>query len=128
MKIVCVGGGPARLYFAISAKLRDAGHEITIIERDPPGATYGWCVVCQDNLLDKQYRNDHESAGKIRAAAALWQEQEVILRGDQVAYLPGYGFSVSRPAPRRAHSAGRRPRGRHAAPHRGAGPGRVRRR
>ena len=96
MKIVCAGGGPAGLYFAISAKLRDAGHEITITERDPPGATYGWGVVCQDNLLDRLYRNDHESAEKIRAAAALWQEQEVILRGDQVAYLPGYGFSVSR--------------------------------
>jgi anthraniloyl-CoA monooxygenase len=26
MKIVCAGGGPAGLYFAISAKLRDAGH------------------------------------------------------------------------------------------------------
>jgi anthraniloyl-CoA monooxygenase len=96
MKILCVGGGPAGLYFAISAKLRDAGHDITIIERDPPGATYGWGVVCQDNLLDKLYRNDHESAQRIRAASALWQEQQVILRGDRIAYLPGYGFSISR--------------------------------
>jgi len=45
MRIVCIGGGPASLYFAISAKLRDAGHDITVIERDPPGATYGW-VSC----------------------------------------------------------------------------------
>ncbi|MCU1610834.1 MAG: monooxygenase, FAD-binding, partial [Pseudonocardiales bacterium] len=45
MKIVCVGAGPAGLYFAISAKLRDAGHDITVIERDPAGATYGWGVV-----------------------------------------------------------------------------------
>ena len=37
MKITCIGAGPAGLYFAISAKLRDAGHEITVIERDPPG-------------------------------------------------------------------------------------------
>ena len=34
-KIMCIGGGPAGLYFAISAKLRDAGHDITVIERDP---------------------------------------------------------------------------------------------
>lgn len=38
MRIICAGGGPAALYFAISAKLRDAGHDITVIERDPPGA------------------------------------------------------------------------------------------
>jgi 2-polyprenyl-6-methoxyphenol hydroxylase-like FAD-dependent oxidoreductase len=96
MKILCMGGGPAGLYFAISAKLRDAGHEITVIERDPAGATYGWGVVCQDNLLDKLYRNDPESARGIRAASALWQEQQVVLRSDEVAHLPGYGFSISR--------------------------------
>jgi 2-polyprenyl-6-methoxyphenol hydroxylase-like FAD-dependent oxidoreductase len=52
MKTVCIGGGPAGLYFAISAKLRDAGHDITVIERDPAGATYGWGVVYWDDLLD----------------------------------------------------------------------------
>jgi anthraniloyl-CoA monooxygenase len=62
MKIVCVGGGPAGLSFAISTELRDAGHDITAIERDPPRATYGKCVVCWDNLLDTRYRNDSESA------------------------------------------------------------------
>ena len=53
MRIVCVGGGPAALYFAISAKRRDAGHEITVLEKDPRGATYGWGVVCHDALLDR---------------------------------------------------------------------------
>ena len=42
MRIACIGGGPAGLYFAISAKMRDAGHDITVYERDPRGATYGW--------------------------------------------------------------------------------------
>jgi anthraniloyl-CoA monooxygenase len=96
MKIVCIGGGPAGLYFAISAKLRDAGHDITVIERDPAGATYGWGVVYWDDLLDILFRNDAESAQQIRAASALWQEQRVILRSEQTAYLPGYGFSVGR--------------------------------
>jgi 2-polyprenyl-6-methoxyphenol hydroxylase-like FAD-dependent oxidoreductase len=96
MKIVCVGGGPAGLYFAISAKLRDAGHDITVIERDPPGATYGWGVVYWDDLLDVLYRNDAESARDIRAESVLWREQRVILRSEQTAYLPGYGFSISR--------------------------------
>lgn len=98
MKIVCIGGGPAGLYFAISAKLRDAGHDITVIERDPPGATYGWGVGYWDNLLDLLYRNDRESAQKVRAASAVWQEHEVQLRGEQTGYVGGYGFSMGRAA------------------------------
>ena len=34
MKIACVGGGPAGLYFAISMKLRDPSHEIEVFERN----------------------------------------------------------------------------------------------
>ncbi|MGH3780345.1 MAG: FAD-dependent monooxygenase, partial [Pseudonocardiaceae bacterium] len=96
MRIVCIGGGPAGLYFAISAKLRDAGHDISVIERDPRGATYGWGVVYWDDLLDIMFRNDSDSAQAIRAASVLWQQQRVILRSEQTAYLPGYGYSVGR--------------------------------
>jgi 2-polyprenyl-6-methoxyphenol hydroxylase-like FAD-dependent oxidoreductase len=98
MKIAVVGGGPGALYFAISAKLRDAGHEITILERDQPGATYGWGVVYWDDLLDTLYLNDSESARKLRAASVLWQQQEVRLRRERTAYYPGYGYSVGRAA------------------------------
>nr|WP_246331224.1 FAD-dependent monooxygenase [Saccharopolyspora hordei] len=84
------------MYFAISAKLRDAGHDITVIERDPPGATYGWGVVYWEDLLDTLYRNDRESARRIRAESTLWQEQVVSLRGTDKAYLGGYGYSVNR--------------------------------
>ncbi|WP_181782571.1 FAD-dependent monooxygenase [Pseudonocardia pini] len=96
MRIVCVGGGPAALYFAVSAKRRDAAHEITVVEKDPRGATYGWGVVCQDGLLDMLYRNDRDSAQAIRRRSRLWQEQEVHLHGEGTGYLPGYGFSVPR--------------------------------
>ncbi|MDA3630961.1 FAD-dependent monooxygenase [Saccharopolyspora oryzae] len=96
MKIVCIGAGPGGLYFAISAKLRDAGHDITVIERDPPGATYGWGVVYGEDLLDTLYRNDRESARRIRAESKLWQEQIIGLRDVDKAYLPGYGYSVNR--------------------------------
>jgi anthraniloyl-CoA monooxygenase len=96
MRIACVGGGPAALYFAISAKRRDAGHQVTVHEQDPPGATYGWGVVCQDALLDMLYRNDRDSAQMIRRRSRLWQEQQVHLRGERTAHLPGYGFSVPR--------------------------------
>ena len=34
MRIACLGGGPAGLYFAISMKLRDPAHEIDLFERN----------------------------------------------------------------------------------------------
>ena len=58
MKIVCIGGGPAGLYFAISMKLRDPGHDITVIERNPPNATFGWGVVFSDQTMENLRAND----------------------------------------------------------------------
>ena len=34
MKVVCLGGGAAGLYFAISMKRRDPSHEVVVIERN----------------------------------------------------------------------------------------------
>ena len=34
MRIACLGGGPAGLYFAISMKLREPAHEVVVIERN----------------------------------------------------------------------------------------------
>lgn len=114
MRIVCVGGGPAGLYFAISAKLRDAGHQITVIERDPPEATYGWGVVYWNDLLDILHANDPESARAVSAGSVLWQDQEIRVHGsrhDGTAYFGGYGYSMGRAAlldilTRRARSLG----------------------
>jgi anthraniloyl-CoA monooxygenase len=99
VKIVCVGGGPAGLYFAISAKLRDAGHQITVLERDPPMTTYGWGVVYWDELLDVLHHNDPESAREVSARSVLWQEQEVRVHGahqEGTAFFAGYGYSMGR--------------------------------
>jgi 2-polyprenyl-6-methoxyphenol hydroxylase-like FAD-dependent oxidoreductase len=95
VRIVCNGAGPAGLYFAICAKRRDAGHDITVLEADPRGATYGWGIIYWDNLLDLLFRNDMESARQIRAASSLFGEQEIRL-DDQSAYLAGYGYTITR--------------------------------
>jgi anthraniloyl-CoA monooxygenase len=95
MKIVCVGGGPAGLYFAISAKLRNKDHDITVIERNPAGVTYGWGVTFSHPLLDSLYRNDPESARQIFNNPGSWDNQEVRVRDTQ-AHLGGYGFAIGR--------------------------------
>lgn len=96
MRIVCAGGGPAGLYFAVLAKLHDPTHDITVIERNPAGVTYGWGVVFWDDLLDDLYRHDPVSARMISDAARQWDEYEVLATGKRPAVLPGYGFSLGR--------------------------------
>jgi anthraniloyl-CoA monooxygenase len=96
MKIVCVGGGPAGLYFAISAKLRNQDHDITVIERNPEGVTYGWGVTFSNPLLDSLYRNDPLSAQRILEKPATWGNQEVHVGRQQRAHLGGYGFAIGR--------------------------------
>ena len=91
MKVACLGGGPAGLYLAISMKLRNRGHEITVIERNRPGDTFGWGVVLSDETLDHLRFNDAETASEINANFAHWDDIEVTIRGESQR-SSGHGF------------------------------------
>jgi anthraniloyl-CoA monooxygenase len=91
MKIACVGGGPAGLYFAISMKLRDPAHQIEIFERNPPGVTFGWGIVFSDLTVDNITRNDPVSAGAITKQFAHWDDIDVHFRGETIT-SGGHGF------------------------------------
>jgi anthraniloyl-CoA monooxygenase len=91
MKIACIGGGPAGLYFAISMKLRDPRHEIELFERNPPGVTFGWGVVFSDLTVDNITRNDPVSADIITREFAHWDDIDVHFRGETVT-SGGHGF------------------------------------
>lgn len=91
MKIVCIGGGPAGLYFAISMKLRDPAHEITIVERNRPDDTFGWGVVLSDQTLENLRANDPVSAAAIGENFHYWDEIEVHYQG-AVERSGGHGF------------------------------------
>jgi anthraniloyl-CoA monooxygenase len=92
MKIVCVGGGPAGLYFATSMKLRDPDHDITVLERNPAGVTFGWGVVLSDETLENLRNNDPESAQEIQDSFAHWDDVEVHVRGKETIRSGGHGF------------------------------------
>ena len=91
MKIACVGGGPAGLYFAISMKLRDPAHEIEIFERNAPGVTFGWGVVFSDLTVDNITANDPVSAEAITREFAHWDDIDVHFRGETIT-SGGHGF------------------------------------
>ena len=91
MRIVCLGGGPAGLYFAISMKLRDSSHEITVIERNKADDTFGWGVVLSDETLDNLAANDRVSAETIRANFAYWDDIALLV-GQEKQLSSGHGF------------------------------------
>jgi anthraniloyl-CoA monooxygenase len=92
MKIACLGGGPAGLYFAISMKLRDAAHDVTVFERNRPNDTFGWGVVFSEETFDNITANDPLSAEAIRSHFAYWDDIAVHYRGQRI-ISSGHGFS-----------------------------------
>src|SRR3954471_19331364 len=91
MRIACIGGGPAGLYFAISMKLRDPSHEIEIFERNAPGVTFGWGVVFSDQTVENLEVNDPKSAKIIADEFAHWDDIDVHIHGETIA-SSGHGF------------------------------------
>ncbi len=92
MRVACLGGGPAGLYFAISMKLRDPSHEVTVIERNKGDDTFGWGVVLSDDALGNLSVNDPKSAEMIRENFAYWDDIAVVHDGVRTV-SGGHGFA-----------------------------------
>jgi anthraniloyl-CoA monooxygenase len=91
MNIVCVGGGPAGLYFALLTKKRHPQHAVTVIERNRPSDTFGWGVVFSDQTLGHLAAADEPSARAILQSFNHWDAIEVHFRGRSVS-SGGHGF------------------------------------
>ncbi|MBV8664941.1 MAG: bifunctional salicylyl-CoA 5-hydroxylase/oxidoreductase [Burkholderiaceae bacterium] len=91
MKIVCVGGGPAGLYFALLMKKLDNCHDITVVERNRPYDTFGWGVVFSDQTLGNLVNADEASAREILQAFNHWDNIDVHFKG-HVTTSGGHGF------------------------------------
>ncbi len=91
MKIVCIGGGPAGLYFALLMKQLDPGHDITVVERNKPYDTFGWGVVFSDATMDNMRAWDQPTAEAIQQAFNHWDDIELHFKG-RVIRSGGHGF------------------------------------
>ncbi len=91
MNILCIGGGPAGLYFALLMKLQNPEHRITVVERNRPYDTFGWGVVFSDQTLENLVQADPLTANQILQAFNHWDAIEVHFKG-QTIRSGGHGF------------------------------------
>jgi anthraniloyl-CoA monooxygenase len=93
LKILCVGGGPAGLYFGILMKQSDPTHEITIFERNRSDDTFGFGVVFSERTLSYLQNQDEEVYRQISRNCQGWDPIEVHFKGTTL-LCGGNGFSA----------------------------------
>lgn len=91
MKIICIGAGPAGLYFSILMKLKNPDNQINIYERNAKGNTFGWGIVFSDQTMENLEANDPKSAAEILDNFAHWDDIDIHHRGE-VLTSSGHGF------------------------------------
>ena len=91
MHLLCLGGGPAGLYFGLLMKLQDSSVQVTVVERNRPFDTFGWGVVLSDQTLVNLQAADPVSARLIGDAFNHWDDVEMHFKGQSVR-SGGHGF------------------------------------
>jgi anthraniloyl-CoA monooxygenase len=91
MKVVCIGGGPAGLYFSILMKQTDPRHDVLVVERNRPDDTFGWGVVFSDATLSHFQQADPQSHAQILRSFHHWDNIDVFFKGRRIT-SGGHGF------------------------------------
>lgn len=91
MRILCLGGGPAGLYFSILAKLAQPAHDITVLERHAADDTFGWGIVFSDSALNELALADPISHTRLSAAMRHWENCNIRFKGQRIV-SGGHGY------------------------------------
>jgi len=91
MRIVCLGGGPAGLFFSILMKKADPACDVTVIERNKPDDTFGWGVVFSDKTMSGFRAADAKVVDAIEKAFRHWDDIDVFFKGEKIT-SGGHGF------------------------------------
>ena len=92
MRILIIGGGPGGLYSALLLKKDDPTREITLLDRNPSDATYGWGIVFSEQTLASFEKADPASYHDITSQFVKWDAIDVHYRG-QVVRSGGHVFA-----------------------------------
>ncbi|MDH4072137.1 MAG: FAD-dependent monooxygenase [Gammaproteobacteria bacterium] len=91
LRILCLGGGPASLYFSILMKKANPAHDITVIERGDRDSTWGFGVVFSDETLKGFMEADAKSYRRIVEQFAYWGGIDTTIHGKTITSR-GHGF------------------------------------
>ena len=91
LTILCIGGGPSGLYFALLMKKRFPAMRVIVAERNKAFDTFGWGVVLSDQTLGNLKIADPVSAQLIGDAFNHWDDIEVFFK-DRSMRSTGHGF------------------------------------
>ena len=83
-RIICVGGGPGGLYFALLMKLAFPNSDIRVIERNGRDEMDGWGIFLHADTLQNLESADWTSARQIRSLTTSWDTWFTYLRGSTV--------------------------------------------
>src|SRR5580704_10777404 len=92
MRVACIGGGPAGLFFSILLKAARPEADVTLFERNRPDDTFGWGVVFSDQTLGNVAAADPATHAAIEASFVHWDDIDVHFRG-RVLRAGGQGFA-----------------------------------
>ncbi|HXX07811.1 MAG TPA: FAD-dependent monooxygenase [Pseudolabrys sp.] len=93
MRIAILGAGPAGLYLAYLIKRRRPKADVTVIEQNPPDATFGFGVVFSDRALEFLREDDSDTYAAIVPHMESWTDITIVHRGEKVV-IDGIGFAA----------------------------------
>jgi len=92
MKIRCVGGGPAALYFSLLVKKAHPDWDVRLFERNPANVTWGFGVVFSDETMESFREADEPSYRAITDAFIHWDDIHIFFKGEKFVST-GHGFA-----------------------------------
>jgi len=93
MRIAILGAGPAGLYLGYLIKRRRPDADVSIVEQNPPDATFGFGVVFSDRALEFLHGDDPETYAAITPQMESWNDMTLVLHNERTV-IDGIGFAA----------------------------------